>query len=469
VDWLLDARHDDATAAAVKAVEDYLLRHTSDESLVLPAVETAQDTLVSAARQVRDGELLWLHVDWSRLVPTLKVHTVDRQAASPDGADGPDPGPSDSGRSDSGPSDPGPSDPGRLVFGHLDPVHRERLRPAVSGEPTAVQLPTPREVVVDFDADHATLLDLAPLEIGPPAATIALAAAAESHPVAAPDQVAAAAGALLADAVVRDHSELRGTQDVIDLFGRLHEALGGGYRSVRADDGGFELIVDKSPFGPAVRQIPSLSRLSEAIVGRLAARAHGKATVVHDESIALGDPADRLRVFLGDVGDELCGSTYAWPPAGTHEKADASPRLEMTVSLPRQSHSVPVIRRLAAQILRAFGVAGDSIHDVELAISEACANVIQHAIDSEGYEVTIELGADRCAITVLDRGDGFDALNVEDQHDHDAESGRGLQLMRALVDNLNFVSEPKVGAVVHMVKQLDYDDSHPFRRTESSV
>ena len=36
---------------------------------------------------------------------------------------------------------------------------------------------------------------------------------------------------------------------------------------------------------------------------------------------------------------------------------------------------------------------------------------------------------------------------------------------RALVDNLNFVSEPKVGAVVHMVKQLDYEESHPFRPT----
>jgi serine/threonine-protein kinase RsbW len=68
---------------------------------------------------------------------------------------------------------------------------------------------------------------------------------------------------------------------------------------------------------------------------------------------------------------------------------------------------------------------------------------------------------------VLDRGDGFDAATVRYQEDDDAESGRGLTLMRALVDNLNFVSEPKVGAVVHMVKRLDYDDTHPFRRTGS--
>ncbi|HEX6877206.1 MAG TPA: ATP-binding protein [Nocardioidaceae bacterium] len=441
MDWLLDTRHDGATTAAVKAVEDHLLRHTSDESLVQPAVETTHNALASLEPGLREDELLWLHLDWARIIPTLRLHTVSQDA------------------------DPGLMD----GFGPVSPLHRESLRKAALGEPSHVELPTPRDVVADFDADHVLFVDLQPIEAGPSAATVALAAAAEAHPVAAPDQVAAAAGALLADASMGRESGLRDTEEVIALFGRLHEALGGSYRRVHADDRGFELLVDKSPFGPAVCQIPSLARLSEAIAGRLAARAHGKATVVHDESIALGDPADRIQVFLGDVEEDVCGSTYQWPPAGTHEKSDNSPRLEMTVSLPRQSHSVPVIRRLSAQILRAFGVAADSIHDVELAISEACANVIQHAIDSDGYEVSIELAADRCAITVLDGGDGFDARSVQDQRDHDAESGRGLQLMRALVDNLNFVSEPKVGAVVHMVKQLDYDHSHPFRRADAVV
>jgi serine/threonine-protein kinase RsbW len=425
--------------AAAKAVEDHLLRHTSDESLVQAAVEAAESALTSAVQKTGGDDPLWLHLDWSRLLPKLTVQAV------PDGV-APLPGEG---------------------FGEVSPLQRQTLAEAASGTVDPVDLPTPRDVVADFDPDHVFLVDLHPVAEGPSAATVALAAAAESHPVAAPDQVAAAAGALLADASVRDEDGVETTDDAVRLFGQVHEALGGSWRSVHADEDGFELLVDKSPFGAAICQIPSLSRVSEAIAGRLAARAHGKATVVYDESIALGDPADRIRVFLGDVEDEVCGSTYTWPPAGTHERADASPRLEMSVSLPRQSHSVPVIRRLAAQILRAFGVAADSIHDVELAISEACANVIQHAIDSEGYEVSIELAADRCAITVIDRGDGFDAATVKHQDDDDAESGRGLSLMRALVDNLNFVSEPKVGAVVHMVKQLDYDDSHPFRRTDA--
>jgi len=435
VDWVLDIRRDDATKAAVMAVEDHLLRHTSDESSVSSAVE-AVDSALRTGGEVDDG-LLWLHLDWIRVLPTLTLQAVSRDAAT---------------LPESG-------------FGALSATQRDALAQSATGAPTSIDLTVPKEVVLNFDPDVAVLVDLDPVTAGPASAAVALAAASESHPVATPDQVAAAAGAMLADASLGNNEVVGNTEDALEYFGRVHEALGGTYQRVRVDDTGFEVLVDKSPFGPAICQIPSMARLTEAIAGRISARVHGKATVVHDETIGNGDPADRLQVLFGDVEDEVAGSTYQWPPAGTHPQADPSPRLEMTVSLPRQSHSVPVIRRLAAQILRAFGVAADSIHDVELAISEACANVIQHAVDSEGYEVTIELAADRCAITVLDRGEGFDATTVSDQGDDDAESGRGLTLMRALVDNLNFVSEPKIGAVVHMVKRLDYDQSHPFRRT----
>lgn len=432
MDWLLDKRRDEAAAVAAKGVRDYLLRHASDE----PSVAHAAEAVEAALRARADDELLWLHVDWTRVLPTLTVRGVSREAV-----DAPASG-----------------------FGPVGALDRAGLARAAIGQNNTVDLMVPREVVMNFDPDVAVLVDLDPVGDGPASSAVALAAAAESHPVATPDQVAAAAGAILADASLAEDQKIASSDDVVTAFARLHEALGGSHDAVVVDDDRIELLVGRSPFGPSISQLPSLARITEAIAGRLAARVNGKATVVHDESIGRGDPADRIQVLFGDVGDEVCGSTYQWPPAGTHEQSEPSPRLEMTVSLPRQSHSVPVIRRLAAQILRAFGVAADSIHDVELAISEACANVIQHAVDSDGYEVSIELAANRCAITVVDRGEGFDGV-VRTQEDTDAESGRGLALMRALVDNLNFVSEPKIGAVVHMVKQLDYDDSHPFRRT----
>jgi serine/threonine-protein kinase RsbW len=431
VDWLLDTRRDDATAVAVKALEDHLLRHTTDGSLVSDAVEAAQQSLRGAPT-----DLLWLHLDWSGVLPELSVLPV------------------------SGDTVPVPAS----GFTVVSATERQALSGAATSGPDPIDLTVPREVVMSFDPDVAMLVDLDPLTQGAPSATVALAAASESHPVATADQVAAAAGAMLADASLRQGRSIDSPAEVVAAFGRLHEALGGAFHQVSVEDHRIELVVDKSPFGTAICQTPSLSRLTEAIAGRIAARLNGRATVVHDETIGLGDPAERLRILFGDVDDAVCGSTYRWPPAGTRVTSEPSPRLEMTVSLPRQSHSVPVIRRLAAQLLRAFGVAAESIQDVELAISEACANVIQHAVDSDGYEVTIELAADRCGLTVLDRGEGFEPSEVQHPEDLDAESGRGLTLMHALVDNLDFVSEPKAGAVVHMVKRLDYDASHPFRQ-----
>jgi serine/threonine-protein kinase RsbW len=90
--------------------------------------------------------------------------------------------------------------------------------------------------------------------------------------------------------------------------------------------------------------------------------------------------------------------------------------------------------------------------------------VVDHAVDSDTYEVKVELASDRCAITVVDQGRGFDATTLPEQAPPDAESGRGLLLMHALVDNVAFQSEPQAGAVVHMVKTLRFERDHPLRR-----
>lgn len=144
----------------------------------------------------------------------------------------------------------------------------------------------------------------------------------------------------------------------------------------------------------------------------------------------------------------------------TEHSDDSAPRLDLSVNLPRETVSVPVVRRLAAQALRAFGVRSDHISDVELAITEACANVVDHATDTDSFEVQVEVAADRCSITVLDHGTGFDGASEHGADD--SETGRGLRLMQALVDRLDFRNEPQAGTVVHMVKNLEYDSEHPL-------
>jgi serine/threonine-protein kinase RsbW len=112
-----------------------------------------------------------------------------------------------------------------------------------------------------------------------------------------------------------------------------------------------------------------------------------------------------------------------------------------------------------------LGVTRACLHDVALAVTEACANVIEHSSDTEDeYEVTVVINEDICEIQVIDTGRGFDHESlVGDMADVSAERGRGISLMRALADQVAFESRPQTGTVVRLVKRLELEDSSPLR------
>lgn len=137
--------------------------------------------------------------------------------------------------------------------------------------------------------------------------------------------------------------------------------------------------------------------------------------------------------------------------------------INLTLNLPRDESTLPLVRHLTKYCLYEIGVDRDCVGDVELAITEACANVIEHTREDDQYEVHIAIEPNRCEIRVIDTGRGFDheALGL-DMTSETAEGGRGIQLMRALVDGIHFTSVPEAGTVVHLVKHLDFDVERPF-------
>ena len=133
--------------------------------------------------------------------------------------------------------------------------------------------------------------------------------------------------------------------------------------------------------------------------------------------------------------------------------------IKLALALPRDELSVPVIRRVLQQAMDVLGVDADVVADIQVALTEACTNVIDHAGDADEYEVSAGIDGDMCVIEVIDRGGGFDgsALGL-DEASGDAEGGRGIQLMRALVDKVRFDNRPSVGTVVHLEKRLSWHD-----------
>jgi serine/threonine-protein kinase RsbW len=131
----------------------------------------------------------------------------------------------------------------------------------------------------------------------------------------------------------------------------------------------------------------------------------------------------------------------------------------LSLCLPRDADSVAVARHIVRHALAEVGVTEDCTHDVELALSEACSNVLLHAGPGEEYDVRLELDERSCELRIVDAGKGFDATRSADQ-DPRAERGRGFGVMSALVDNVRFVTKPTAGTVVHLHKRLAYvDDS----------
>ena len=142
-----------------------------------------------------------------------------------------------------------------------------------------------------------------------------------------------------------------------------------------------------------------------------------------------------------------------------------------TLCLPRDEASVPVVRHVCRDALLMLGVHRACVSDIEVAVTEACTNVLRHVEGTEHeYEVTVAVNEDQCDIRLVDTaGRDFDHDRQGRAEAHpESESGRGIFLMRAMVDELNFVSPPDDGSVVHLVKRLDLQENSILRRLAGS-
>jgi serine/threonine-protein kinase RsbW len=155
--------------------------------------------------------------------------------------------------------------------------------------------------------------------------------------------------------------------------------------------------------------------------------------------------------------------------------------IKIVLDLPRDAVSVPVSRQVLDSCLEALGVRPDTRADIALALSEACANVIQHAGPGEEYEVQVSAKDSRCVIEVVNTAhwdgepapDGSSIVTVKDGRrpgeerpdrfalprdtvSATAENGRGLKIIDALADNLQLTSNHGQGTTVHFEKTLEW-------------
>ena len=132
-------------------------------------------------------------------------------------------------------------------------------------------------------------------------------------------------------------------------------------------------------------------------------------------------------------------------------------QITLSLTLPRDEQTIPVTRHIVRHALDEVGAEPECMEDIAVAQTEACTNVVKHSGPGDEYEVVVEIDREKCVIRVIDTGHGFDWRTLSDgDADVSAERGRGITLMRALVDEVRFVSKPEEGTIVHLEKALSF-------------
>ncbi|MFF6780932.1 ATP-binding protein [Streptomyces sp. NPDC012510] len=140
-----------------------------------------------------------------------------------------------------------------------------------------------------------------------------------------------------------------------------------------------------------------------------------------------------------------------------------------SLHLRREAASVPLARRLLMGTMETAGVDPDVSYDLSIALSEACANAVEHGGafaaggTSEAYRVTAYLDGEKCRIEVADSGPGFPHRQPVRPAHTDAENGRGLCLIRELADHVHIGNKPgRGGAIVSFDKILKWREDAPL-------
>jgi serine/threonine-protein kinase RsbW len=150
---------------------------------------------------------------------------------------------------------------------------------------------------------------------------------------------------------------------------------------------------------------------------------------------------------------------------------------------PREAISIPVMRQVLGDTLTKIGVDPDCVLDLLIAATEACTNVLRHAGPGlDGYELVVQAGRDRCTLQVLDNGRGYESAARSFNRRRPPvrpvsllrrraratdvarlpESGRGLAIMRACVDDVSLRGGPGRGTVVQLRKRIEWRDDSPL-------
>ena len=132
--------------------------------------------------------------------------------------------------------------------------------------------------------------------------------------------------------------------------------------------------------------------------------------------------------------------------------------------VPGDPKSLSLIRMVVTAIAREAGLSEDQVGRVEVAVDEACTNVIEHSYQKLSphppVEVLVQADSKDFIVDIVDSGPSFDFNNrVRNKFpDHwvhgDNMRGAGLYLMMSLMDSVDYERLPDDRNRMRLIKKI---------------
>jgi serine/threonine-protein kinase RsbW len=129
--------------------------------------------------------------------------------------------------------------------------------------------------------------------------------------------------------------------------------------------------------------------------------------------------------------------------------------------------SVDEGERLVLDVAREIGFQEDDLHKIGMAIRESVVNAVVHGNRYNRYKkvhLSVLNGKDHLSVLVADEGEGFDVGKLADplaEHNLLQQSGRGIFLIRAFVDQFEVRRLSPKGTEVKLVKYVANCPTNP--------
>jgi serine/threonine-protein kinase RsbW len=128
------------------------------------------------------------------------------------------------------------------------------------------------------------------------------------------------------------------------------------------------------------------------------------------------------------------------------------------LTIPAKAEYLVLTRLVLTGIAMEVPMSEIALADLKLAVTEVCGNAVQHAyMDDPGVvRIVFEVEPEAIEVSVEDEGAGagFPEIDESVLIDGPAESGMGLAVVQAVMDDVVIDDESSQGTVVRMRKQF---------------